>query len=203
MARQTKENAEKTRISIIYAALKLFHCKGYVSTTLNQIAEEAGVTRGAVYWHFDDKVKIFEAIEDEVYRKIDVDFMTLLTKPINSLDEIKQMIINYLQYFEKDQDFKRYYEMVHFKMEWNEEFDYLFKKEQAFYNTMIKVLKKSFVKLQKKGIIRPELKPETTIVMVGALVAGLIETWLFAPGSFSLTNDLPSMLDTFFYGIKL
>jgi len=50
MARKTKEEAEKTRQLLLDCALTVFLRKGYSATTLNDIAEEANLTRGAVYW---------------------------------------------------------------------------------------------------------------------------------------------------------
>ena len=61
MARRTKEEAAATRDSILDAAEKLFVEQGVSRTTLQHIATEAGVTRGAIYWHFDDKSALFNA----------------------------------------------------------------------------------------------------------------------------------------------
>ena len=51
--RRTKEQAEQTRVAILEAAERLFLEKGVAQCSLEQIARAAGVTRGAVYWHFD------------------------------------------------------------------------------------------------------------------------------------------------------
>src|SRR5690606_12983243 len=57
--RRTKEQAEQTRASILAAAEQLFLEKGVAHSTLDQIARAAGVTRGAVYWHFENKAHLF------------------------------------------------------------------------------------------------------------------------------------------------
>lgn len=62
MARRTKEEALETRSCLLNTALKLFCDKGIAATTLTDIANEAGLTRGAVYWHFKNKADIFDAI---------------------------------------------------------------------------------------------------------------------------------------------
>ena len=64
MARQTKERAEQTRERIVDAAEQVFYRRGVARATLEEIAREAGVTRGAVYWHFADKVEVYGAVED-------------------------------------------------------------------------------------------------------------------------------------------
>src|ERR1700712_1304134 len=55
MVRRTKEEAAETRNSILDAAERVFFEKGVSRTTLADIALEAGVTRGAIYWHFANK----------------------------------------------------------------------------------------------------------------------------------------------------
>ena len=64
MARQTKERAEQTRQRIVDAAEQVFYRRGVARASLEEIAREAGVTRGAVYWHFADKVEVFIAVEN-------------------------------------------------------------------------------------------------------------------------------------------
>lgn len=50
--------AEERRAQLLQAARKLFVAKGYRGTSINEIAAEAGVTKGAVYFHFDSKEDI-------------------------------------------------------------------------------------------------------------------------------------------------
>ena len=60
--RRTKENAEKTRQTVLTAALTLFSRDGYSITTLSRIAKEAGCSRGPIYWHFQTKDDLSEAV---------------------------------------------------------------------------------------------------------------------------------------------
>ncbi len=62
MARKTKEEAERTYHALLDAATDLFMQKGIAKTTLNDIATAAGMTRGAVYWHFDNKDSVIMAL---------------------------------------------------------------------------------------------------------------------------------------------
>lgn len=66
MARCTKEKAEQTRCAIIDAAEQVFFKRGVVRTSLQEVAEAAGVTRGAVYWHFTNKIELVQAMADRV-----------------------------------------------------------------------------------------------------------------------------------------
>ncbi|BDY06203.1 TetR family transcriptional regulator [Ferrimonas sp. YFM] len=62
MARKTKAEAEKTRQQLLDSAMKLFSEKGVAKTTLAQIAADAEMTRGAIYWHFEDKADLLHAL---------------------------------------------------------------------------------------------------------------------------------------------
>ena len=55
MPKRTHDDALQTKDRVLRAALEIFSRQGYEKTTLTDIAREAGVTRGAIYWHFEDK----------------------------------------------------------------------------------------------------------------------------------------------------
>ena len=62
MARRTKEEAQATRVQILDAAERVFHAQGVSRASLAEVAKEAGVSRGAIYWHFENKVDLFQAM---------------------------------------------------------------------------------------------------------------------------------------------
>jgi TetR/AcrR family acrAB operon transcriptional repressor len=66
VARRTKEEALATRNRLLDAAELLFQAQGVSQTTLQQIAQQAGATRGAIYWHFKDKADLFNAMMERV-----------------------------------------------------------------------------------------------------------------------------------------
>ena len=66
MARKTKEEALKTREAILDSAIRVFSIRGVSRTTLANIAKEAGVTRGAIYWHFRNKEDLLAALWEQL-----------------------------------------------------------------------------------------------------------------------------------------
>lgn len=62
MARKTKEEAERTYHLLLDAAIDEFIERGVAHTTLLQIATRAGLTRGAIYWHFKNKEELIMAL---------------------------------------------------------------------------------------------------------------------------------------------
>lgn len=61
------QRSEKSRAQILDAALKLFSHRGYGATSVRDIAEEAGLSKGNVYHHFPDKEAIFRALIDRYF----------------------------------------------------------------------------------------------------------------------------------------
>lgn len=62
-----EERSERSRTQILDAALKLFSHRGYGATSVRDIAEAAGLSKGNVYHHFPDKETIFRALLDQYF----------------------------------------------------------------------------------------------------------------------------------------
>lgn len=71
MVRRTKEEAQETRSQILQAAEQAFYERGVARTTLADIAALAGVTRGAIYWHFSNKSDLLQALLDTLHEPLD------------------------------------------------------------------------------------------------------------------------------------
>lgn len=110
--RRTKAEAEQTRDAIMAAAVTVFLERGFARATFDEIARTAGVTRGAVYWHFNNKLEIFDALE----RRADLpneEFANRLRARLASnsgldpLDELARTIREGVQAFEANTERRR------------------------------------------------------------------------------------------------
>ena len=69
MSKSTHAEALQTKRSILDAAAKVFSANGFAKTSLSDIARDADVTRGAIYWHFENKTELLSALlEDEAQK---------------------------------------------------------------------------------------------------------------------------------------
>jgi len=60
-----EEKKARTRAQLIDAAATVFARRGFVAASLDEVAEEAGLTKGAVYSNFDSKEDLFQAVIDD------------------------------------------------------------------------------------------------------------------------------------------
>lgn len=65
MARKTAEEAERTRQRILASGAQIFAARGFSGATLEVIAKQAGLSRGAVYWHFKGKEELLLVVLQE------------------------------------------------------------------------------------------------------------------------------------------
>ncbi|MGK4468371.1 TetR/AcrR family transcriptional regulator [Mammaliicoccus sciuri] len=88
---------------IIQVSRTKFSVKGYDKTTLNEIVEELGMTRGALYHHFSNKEDLFytvlEEVQQELGRKVEAKAMT-------SSDLWEQLVLGCIAYVESAIDSK-------------------------------------------------------------------------------------------------
>jgi AcrR family transcriptional regulator len=66
--RTQEERSERSRRQILDAALKLFSHRGYGATSVQEIAEAAGLSKGNLYHHFPDKETVFRALLDRYFQ---------------------------------------------------------------------------------------------------------------------------------------
>ena len=123
MVRKTKEDAELTRQRIIDAAREVFLARGVSRTTLELVAAQAGVTRGAVYWHFKNKAEIFHAIRDQVFLPL-IDRMddTFTEDSNDALTQIENSLCDTVHQLNENTEMRQTYEIMMIKCEYVDEF---------------------------------------------------------------------------------
>lgn len=97
-AKLTKaEQTRRTRRAILERARHLFATKGYAATGTEEIISELGITRGALYHQFNDKLGVFTAVIIEAYREI-TDHIQAKIQPLD--DNWQQLIIGCCAFLE-------------------------------------------------------------------------------------------------------
>ncbi len=101
MARKTKEEAQATRESVLIAALDLFSEKGFSRTTFSDIAKRIGMTRGAVYWHFDNKSALLAALIDYVHER-KKQLVGIWIPDIRTMDDLRLAFVSHARMVAED-----------------------------------------------------------------------------------------------------
>ena len=122
MVRRTKEEALETRSKILEAAEQAFYERGVARTTLADIATLAGVTRGAIYWHFSNKAELVEAMLDSLNEPLDE--MARASESENEVDPLgcmRQLLIHLFRQVAIDPKTRRINEILFHKCEFTDE----------------------------------------------------------------------------------
>ena len=83
-----KRSKEETQDRILQAAMNLFMRRGFSHTSVTQIANKAGVSRAAVFWHFSDKESLFRAAAKQFV----VPFREALGRKLTHLEPRKRVV---------------------------------------------------------------------------------------------------------------
>jgi len=104
---KTRTKSDETRARILQAAQKMFHDRGFVTTTMRDIADKAGVATGAAYYYFDSKNAIVLAFYDQARK----DMAPLLEKALSESrdlgERLRKLIDIKLEYFAPSRDLLR------------------------------------------------------------------------------------------------
>jgi TetR/AcrR family acrAB operon transcriptional repressor len=178
MARKTKEDADITRNHILDAAVELFESQGVSHTSLEGIARHAGVTRGAIYWHFRNKVELFTAMIERLvcplHARHDERARLMQENPLAfilvSMDEFLDKLMH-------DPNFYRVFEIFWHKCEYVGEMAELRRKSLDEGEKHINILMQAFTLAQEKGQIGTALTPHQATIALVSLLDGMVFNW--------------------------
>jgi TetR/AcrR family transcriptional regulator, acrAB operon repressor len=178
MARKTKQEAEVTRDSILTAALDLFSEKGYSRTTCSDIAKRIGMTRGAVYWHFENKEALLAALIDYANER-EKNIVDEQVADIQTLDDLRMAFISHARVVENDPVVQKFEFFLAYQMEWSEE---LLNKTQQKMNELRPNPLEDFRSHFDQPAIAEKFKPGTNVdqvvLMLGSFWVGACKLYL-------------------------
>lgn len=200
--RKTKEEAGATREKILDAGLKVFRKKGYVSTTLDDIAREAGVTRGAVYWHFaGGKPELFEALLNERSRGVEEIAAAALAEGGTPLRTLERILVRPMEYLEEDDDFLAVQEITILRTEVVPELEDGLREKYRLQRASIDSIAALVRDGQRAGEIRADADPEIAAVAAIGVMNGVIVMWMMDRSLFSIKAYARPVIETFLRGL--
>ncbi|HEX9802148.1 MAG TPA: TetR family transcriptional regulator [Gammaproteobacteria bacterium] len=180
MARKTKEEASRTRQQIIDAAQAVFHRNGVSRSTLEQIAREAGVTRGAVYWHFKDKAELFAAMRENVFTPMRerIDSILFAERFADPLDAIEASLQELFRVLEDCPKLRQVFEIMVLRCEYVGEFAEVRAEANKPAMDFQAKIKNAYRSADARGTLRKGLDPDTVALDTWAFVNGLLHDLL-------------------------
>ncbi|MDN4068749.1 TetR family transcriptional regulator [Paenibacillus vini] len=189
-----------TRTRILEAAAKVFAEQGYATASLEKAAAEAGMTKGAVYWHFSSKQDLFLAIMER-----------------NLIQQNRQLPVQIENLLEADDPESALYAWLKSQFDCLEAGDggpQLFlefitssrepevrDKLQAMFGQSLEALGGFLAQMQQKGYIAQGLDPQSLGIMVDALMKGIVIEWLIDPVSCQLEPLLQTAAKVLWRGL--
>lgn len=203
MVRKTKEETLATRHQLLDAAEIVFYQKGYAHTTLMDVAKHVEMTRGAIYWHFKNKVDLFEAMVDRVCTPLDA----LAEEPAdeNEADPLKKMrefSVQFLKDMIHDEQKRRVFTILFHRFEINGEVAELEEKQQQSFRDCTDRIERGLLNAVNKGQLPENLDTRKAALIKHGYFAGLMNNWLFMPQSFDLEAMAECIVDNYIFMIK-
>lgn len=198
----TKEQAEKTRENILRGALKTFSEKGLAKARLEDIAKDMGVTRGAIYWHFKNKLELFSELFKKTLQIVLADAKKILESEAPPFEKIRTLLIHLGTKSIDDEDYKAIGRILGYQYEWTDD---VIDEVNELAGRASQVGETLLLKTIEEGIESGEIKGSADARVIGKAILTFIHGFsAAATGHTRLLKkeEISSIVDVFLEGIK-
>ena len=203
MVRRTKDEAQETRNNILDAAEHLFSERGVSRTSLEDIAQTAGVTRGAIYWHFKDKSDLFAAMVNRVTLPMEAMVARSSDESVEDpIASLKACAVSALKRTATDPQVQRVFDVVTHKCEYLGEMAGVYGRISSIQKGCVDRSEQAIRNAIKRGQLPASVNPRLAAVGLDAMIFGLISNWLANPGYLPLERQADAMIDLYLDGLR-
>ncbi|MEO3986775.1 TetR family transcriptional regulator [Plesiomonas shigelloides] len=204
MARKTKEEAQETRRHIMHTALAQFCQRGLAQTRLSDIAQAAGVTRGAIYWHFANKEQLFTELWEELCTPLAAQLRACVQEqesdPLGRLREFLDAVLSNIVSEPVLHDMFRLLFSADVQESDNQDIRaYMSQHSAGFFNDLRAVLEHA----KACGQLPAELDAARYATFMHCTIDGYIINWLNFPERVCLARDRSFILETLFAALPV
>jgi TetR/AcrR family acrAB operon transcriptional repressor len=204
MVRRSKADAQATRHSLLDAAEQLFQERGVSRTSLNDIAVAAGTTRGAIYWHFEDKADLFNAMMERVTLPLEESLQCAAAADAQCpVVELRLAMLEALRKTATDAQTRRVFDIATHKVEYVAE---LLGVKERHLHVRNECLARTRLAMQRAAELSGRSLPvnvDTAALGLHVMIDGLIQNWLLDPQAFDLVDSGSQIFDTYLAGLGL
>lgn len=184
MARRTKAEAAATREALIDAAEEMFMEHGVARTSLEQIARHAGMTRGAVYWHFKNKADLFRAMLERIRMPFE-DLIREIDDPAvhdSPLSAIRLACLKGMTRLEQPR-YTRVHSILLYRCEFFSDIDPVAMQEEIACDVYDALLKYFTLAAEQQALA---VSPDIAADLMNTCLSGLFHDWLRKPDAYSI-----------------
>jgi TetR/AcrR family acrAB operon transcriptional repressor len=204
MVRRTKEEAQATRSLILDTAELVFERRGVSGTSLHEIAKEAGLTRGAIYWHFKDKADLFNAMMERATMPLEeAGGLCDFAGAEKSLVQMRTAFREVLKRIVADPQMRRVFEIAIHKVEYVEEMRAVRERHLSVRSECLGDVERALKAAIKRGELARRMPARAAAIGLHALLDGLIQNWMLDPNAFDLVKVGPQALDAYLAGLTI
>ena len=198
MVRRTKDEAQETRNAILDTAERVFCERGVSRTSLSDIAEAAGVTRGAIYWHFKDKADLFcEMVARVTMPMEDAPCQVDHSRAADPLGSIRTMMITILKRTSEDVQARHVFNIIYHKCEYVDEMKPVWKRFSEMQASCLSSMERGLKAAITRGQLPDSVDARRAATGLHALVDGLISKWVMDPDSIPPRREAEHIVDLF------
>ena len=202
MVRRTKEAAQATRSHILDTAELVFERDGVSHTSLGEIAKAAGLTRGAIYWHFQNKADLFNAMMERVTLPLEEANEVCGFKGSDvTLAQLRDGFVNLLRKLTTDPQLRRVFDIATHKVEYVGEMNAVREHHLSLRNECLADLERALRRAVRTGQLPKGVSPRAAAVGLLALFDGLLQNWLLDRGGFDLSRVGRQVFDAYLRGL--
>lgn len=202
MARRTKEDADATRNALLDAAELVFYEKGVARASLSEIAQAAGATRGAIYWHFKDKVDLFNAMMDRATLPLEgVCNAGEAAYAKEPLVQLRGMVELLLRSVVSDAHMRRVFEIALYRVEYVSELSGVRERHLAAHARFQALLERNLSLAAAQASLALPMSTAMAAAGLHALFNGLLQSWLLGEASFDLSATGRAAVDAYLRGL--
>lgn len=202
MARKTKAEALATRSDILDAAIQVFVERGVAGATLEQIAEAAGVTRGAIYWHFKNKLEIFRELNSEVQASFIESILRDLDKNHpNPLDQLRRLCVELLQELDEDRRKRAILRILLLRCDYSGEMEVQLRQQGRDQSKNSRLFASYFKRAIDKGHLAESVDPEVLSLSLICYLSGIVYEYFRCPAAIDLEVNSEKLITQFFAGV--
>lgn len=203
MVRRTKDEAQETRNRILDAAERMFSEYGVSRTSLEEIAESAGVTRGAIYWHFKDKSDLFAAMVNRVTLPMEAMVARSSDESVaDPLASLKECAVTCLKRTATDPQCQRVFDVVTHKCEYLGEMAGVARRISSIQKGCVDRSEQAIRNAVKRRLLPASVNPRLAAIGLDAMLLGLISNWLADHDYVALERQAEAMIDLYIDGLR-